>query len=150
MRHGLPDEEREWSLNGTGVKTSGHKKVPIRQCMKCYAVVPLSAKDCKWCGTVFPVKPREVTEEEGELAELTPEQMEADRHKRLLRHEQSSASSYEALLRIEKMRSYKPGWARHVWEAKQQKRLIGHTGVSHRAINGTHLNDSADWYRPKR
>lgn len=148
--HGYPDDPRVWTLDGIEKKAL-KRNAPIRQCPQCYAVVPLSAKTCRWCGTVFVPKPREVDEVEGELEELTAEQIASMQRNRELRREQGQANSYEALLRIEHARGYQPGWARHVWAAKQQKRLRSSAlPVSHSSGSSTaRVERAADWYRPK-
>lgn len=51
-RHGLPDDAREWTLEGKP-KTSA---VPsTRRCSYCFAVSPGYAKACRSCGLDFPV-----------------------------------------------------------------------------------------------
>lgn len=124
VAHGYPDDPRVWTLEGAVNKGRSAMKTPIRKCLKCFADCPISAKECKWCGTVFEVKPREVELEEGELQEMTAEQKIAMQAKRAARQEQGRANSYEALLKIERQRGYQPGWAKHVWEGKRQKRLV--------------------------
>ena len=40
-----------------------------RECGKCYARVPLTRVSCPECGTVFPVRVRELDQVAGDLAE---------------------------------------------------------------------------------
>ena len=47
-RHGLPDDERTWSLEGR--KKRDKTKVTVRQCKVCFAVAPATAKVCPCCG----------------------------------------------------------------------------------------------------
>lgn len=129
MTHGLPDDEREWSLEGL----AGKKRKPIitvRQCMRCYAVVPGYATFCRECRTPFDSQPRDVKVEAGELEEIDMEAM-----RRLLnvrrRREQGAAQSLEELQEIARAKGYKRGWAAHVWAARQDK-----------------LSKQADQYRP--
>ncbi|HYR45042.1 MAG TPA: DEAD/DEAH box helicase [Terriglobia bacterium] len=138
--HGYPDDAHAWTLDGIE-KKSLKRNAPIRQCPQCYATVPLSAKTCRWCNTVFVPKPREVEEVEGELEELTAEQMVAMQARRTARREQGMASTYEALLAIERQRGYRPGWARIVWRAK--------TNPNDRTDSESNLKRNADYYRPK-
>lgn len=62
-RHGLPHEDREWSL------TSKPKKcgtAPVKACDGCFAFVPAAALNCPHCGFVFPVvvpEPKEKAED---------------------------------------------------------------------------------------
>lgn len=50
-RHGLPDDEREWTLAAKAKKKQD--KVIIKQCPDCFAVMPANAKICKFCGHDF-------------------------------------------------------------------------------------------------
>lgn len=122
LAHGLPDMEREWSLEGIE-RGKGKKKqeVPIRQCMKCYAVMPAAVKVCAECGHAFDVQYREVAQEAGELQELNMEAMQRLFGARAKKVEVAQAQDYDSLLRIEKERGYKPGWARHIANARDSK-----------------------------
>ncbi len=119
--HGLPDQEREWSLDGLVTKDKKKQEVQIRQCKSCYAVVGIAVRVCPECGFVFEVKPREVEQEDGELKELTREQMEQLFQARMARREQGRAATLEQLKAIEAQRGYKRGWADHVYEARLRK-----------------------------
>ena len=69
----------------------------------------------------------------------------ATKARRDARREQGRANSYEALLAIEKQRGYKPGWARHIIEARHQK--MASTRASNYGDNNR-LSDLADSFRP--
>lgn len=122
FQHGLPDMERDWSFAGVE-RGKGKKKqeVPIRQCMKCYAVMPAAVKVCSECGHAFDVQYREVAQEAGELQELNMEAMQRLFGARAKKVEVAQAQDYDSLLRIEKERGYKPGWARHIANARDSK-----------------------------
>lgn len=65
--HGFWEEDREWSLKKKrNKKTKG--AAPIKECKNCEALVPAIAKECNYCGYVFPVK--EVETKEVVLEEL--------------------------------------------------------------------------------
>lgn len=118
-RHGLPDEDREWSLDVTRrkVKAKADDECPVRQCPQCYiAHKPLPA--CPGCGFVYPVKQRDMEQRDGELVEVTAETL-ARKKKRM---EVGQARSLEDLLMIERDRGYKHGWARHVWSSRTASR----------------------------
>ena len=75
FRHGVPDADREWSLEeGIKKRTGLVDDVPTRQCDVCFAVHPLARK-CPECGYIYPVAtvapPKTV---EGELKLVTPEE----------------------------------------------------------------------------
>lgn len=114
----LPDMTPEWSLAGVkqGKKASGERSIAVRQCGSCY-FVHKPAPICPECGYVYPLKPREVEKEAGEMAEVDLEEA----RKRMQRMEQGKARSYDELLKIEKANGYKKGWASHVWNGRKQK-----------------------------
>jgi superfamily II DNA or RNA helicase len=121
QRHGLPDEVREWSLDGKEQKKTKQES-PCKMCRQCFAVWPLHVKVCGYCGWEFEVKPREVEQKEGELREMTQEELEAMRLRyRDRAQEQGQARSLEALKDIERRRGYKRGWAEIVWKQRQHK-----------------------------
>lgn len=71
LTHGLPAEDREWSLESREKRRGGGTGViPTRQCDKCF-FVHRPAPLCPDCGHVYEIKFREVDEIEGELAELS-------------------------------------------------------------------------------
>jgi superfamily II DNA or RNA helicase len=121
LMHGLPDEPREWSLDGEEKKTrkkNEEKKVRVKQCERCF-VVHEPAPVCPNCGFIYESKSRSVETVEGELKEITPEQRAALRKQQ--RSEVGRAKTLEELERVERQRGYKPGWAKHVWGARNKK-----------------------------
>lgn len=121
LTHGLPEEHREWSLDGEvkkkkGKGASAEKKVNVRQCLSCYAMHEPAPK-CPICGHVYEVK--QPKQEEGELKQLTAEQMVAIKRNR--NSEVAKADSLEALMAIARARGYKNGWAQHIWSSRQKK-----------------------------
>lgn len=118
-RHGMPDDERDWSLLGRdGQRKTKASEAACRQCEQCYAVSPAAASKCRDCGAAFPVKAREVEVVEGELSEV-----EVARMKREATRAQGAAESLDALVDLGRMRGYKnpDAWARHVWNARQRR-----------------------------
>jgi superfamily II DNA or RNA helicase len=139
MTHGLPDEEREWSLEGVKPKKRAAANdndapdVKISTCPKCFSI-HLPAPVCPSCGHVYPPKERKVEQQDGELVELGAEQLEALRRQK--RAMQGQAQSIEALVAqgISRFRAMK------IIEAREQKQaLIGQImdGIeAHRAATG--------------
>lgn len=120
LRHGLAEEERDWSLEGRKKrkkKGSDEDAPPVRQCPKCYAChVP--APHCPECGHTYEIKTREIEQKEGELVELNLAWMAKQR-----KQEQGQASSFAELVEIGKSRGYKNAafWAKKVWNSRQQR-----------------------------
>lgn len=120
LRHGMPDEPRDWSLDGIERKQGANDNVaPVKQCSKCYAVYR-PAPACPQCGHVEPIKARQIEEADGELKQITPE--EAARMQRARRLEVATARTIEDLLEVAKRRGYAPGWAYHQMKHRNARR----------------------------
>lgn len=116
--HGLPDEERQWSLDGRDKKSNKSESKSVKICKKCFAAQFSGTSVCPFCGFEFDKKPRVVDYVEGDLVEADPAII---RVKRL--EEQKRATSMEDLIRIGKQRNYKNpyAWAKFVMDARQKK-----------------------------
>lgn len=68
MQHGLPEEEREWTLDGKK-KREGKAAPSVRQCPKCFAAHPPAPK-CPCCGHQYIGEKREIEEVAGELVQV--------------------------------------------------------------------------------
>lgn len=119
-RHGLPDEHREWGLEGIDrTKRDAASQGPaIRSCPNCFAAARSAATVCAHCGHVFEIQAREVQEAEGELEEIDPEEI-----KRRRKREQGQAQTLEDLIALGKARGYRNpvAWAGHLIAARQRK-----------------------------
>ena len=119
MKFGLPSDPREWTLTGDAERRKKKPAPGIRVCPKCFAASPTRAVNCVECGTAFEVKPRqEVEEREGELVELTADEIAAKRERR----EQGRASTLAQLTEIARIKGYKSGWAERVLAGREAKR----------------------------
>lgn len=118
MHHGLPTEDREWSLDGEARRKSKRDPddIPIKTCPACFSVVRSMVSRCE-CGHVFVVKSREIEVVEGELREVDLSMV-----RRQQRREQGRAQTLEDLKLVAAARGYKPGWAERVFAARQNKR----------------------------
>lgn len=119
QRHGLPDDDREWSLDGREArKKSGDSAPPVRQCPKCYHC-HRPAPVCPACGWSYEAKARQVDEVDGVLEEID---LEAQRRERKI--EQARADTIEGLIELGRKRGYKSPekWAAHLWTARLAKR----------------------------
>ena len=74
LRHGLPSEDRKWSLDAKKrVTRASAAATALRQCAECYAVVAQTVPVCPDCGTRLIAKPRQVRTASGELVEIDGE-----------------------------------------------------------------------------
>ena len=113
-RHGMPDDDREWTLEKRdhAPRETQKKSLSVTQCPECfYTFDPavFGRAHCPNCGYEFP-NPREVQEEEGSLIEIKGFTLDYD--------DPESCQSYGELLEYAKRRGYKPGWA--YYRAKQR------------------------------
>jgi DNA repair protein RadD len=117
-RHGLPDEDREWTLHIGKKKNNSEQDrvVALRTCGACFLAVQSTSSQCRYCGYIFPITPRIIQEIAGELVLV-----EAMEQRRDARREQGRASTLEQLQAIEKLRKYKNGWAWHVYNARKAR-----------------------------
>lgn len=127
MRHGMPDEDREWSLDGEKQRGSRKKddepEVKVKQCEQCYAChVP--APKCPVCGHVYAISAREIEQVEGKLLELDAkrlQEIEENRKKMFARREEGQCSTLADFQALAERRGYAPGWAYHRHRARQQR-----------------------------
>lgn len=120
-RHGFPDDDRQWTLDGGTPKRPGDGAGPaIRTCKVCFAAQKPGQAICQFCGALMPAEPRVVEEVAGELVEVDPN---LARQTRL--QEQRQAKTLDELIELGKRRGYaRPElWARHYFRAKNAKRV---------------------------
>ncbi|CAB4121885.1 HELICc domain containing protein [uncultured Caudovirales phage] len=119
-RHGLPDDDRDWTLEGREKKRgSKPSAVPVKSCPNCFATVASIATHCR-CGHAFASAPREVEQVAGELQEVDP-----DVQRREQRVQQGRAQSETDLVALGRSRGMKRPelWARHVLRARKAKQM---------------------------
>lgn len=116
LRHGLPCEERTWTLQGREKKGrgSGEEGITIKQCPECFYVHkpgPL----CPECGHVYDVVGREIQEVDGELVEIDPGEFHRSR---------AQAKTIDELRALAENRGYNSKYADHVMRARQEKEAL--------------------------
>lgn len=119
MEHGLPDEDREWSLEDRKrrITHSKERSIPVKQCTQCFhAHKP--APQCPKCGYVYPILSRTIDEVDGDLAAVNKDAMIKAR-----KAEQGKAQTLEALIQLGRQRGYKNpyGWAANVYNARRKR-----------------------------
>lgn len=120
LRHGLPDDDREWTLRGV-VKTGN--KSTVKQCLECFAMYPISDNECPHCGSVPEASEggggREVEYQDGDL-----EEVDQKNRKMSKKVEEWECHSIGDLVALGKKRGYKhpEKWAAHLWTAKEARR----------------------------
>jgi DNA repair protein RadD len=126
-RHGLPDEERDWSLSGVK-KRDGHVNT-TKECPSCKARIHDNCKICPHCKAVQDeaiddgkgggAADRAVLEEDGEL-----QQVDKDAVKKARKLEEWQCSSIAELIDLAKRRNYNnpEKWAGFMWTSRKQKK----------------------------
>lgn len=118
MMHGLPDEPRQWSLEGQRKERGGGvAPVPVRVCPRCFGV-HRPAPVCPFCGHIHQVEQRTLIEEDITLTDRTEEI-------RKMRREVGQARTREDLMAVAQARGYKRGWVERVMEARMLRRVNG-------------------------
>ena len=127
LRHGLPDDDRPWSLEGhAGAVAAAGARSSVRICPNCYAANRVSAKlTCSVCNQPFPIKPRIVATREGRLEEMSSEEIRRARSAR--KQEQGRARTHDELVALARKRRYKNpnGWAWMILRARQGRKMAG-------------------------
>jgi DNA repair protein RadD len=117
LRHGLPDDERDWSLEDRQKKKrAAVSESPVRQCLKCFRVYR-PAKQCPGCGDVPAVQAREIEQRDGSLVEV-----EAAQAKQRRKEEERACQTLGDFERLGAARGYKPGWAVTQYRIREQYR----------------------------
>ena len=124
-RHGAPDADREWTLNGKKRKVKESDVPKTRTCPECYAELEANVKKCPECGYEFDTETKDAEPiEEDTSTELAEIKFRVEYGKeRPLGDALSEAKSYADLIQIGRARGYKPGWAWHM--AKQRGYIRG-------------------------
>lgn len=111
--HGLPHEDRPWSLEPPKRKRRASEVECAKSCPECFAVVALGVRICE-CGYVFPIRQVNLTESAGELEEVlatSVTQLEAWTAMVAAWREEN-----ERRMAKPTGRPRKPGWLRHAWK----------------------------------
>lgn len=115
-RFGLPDDDRQWSLDDRKKKknTNAENGPAITQCKFCYAVIPAGLTVCPICGQEIEHEASEIETDNTVVLEEIHGKLEMKTEYDTVRYghmQPSEAQTMEDLQGIAKARGYKPGWA---------------------------------------
>lgn len=116
LNHGMPDDYREWTLEGKKRNKRAKNDEPnilVNTCDECFAVFKPQPR-CPECGSVQKTNERELEQVDGELEEI---KRQREKHEKKV--EVWQAGSYNDLVEIAKKRGYKRGWVKHRHENRK-------------------------------
>lgn len=123
-RHGLPDDDREWSLEGrkrkSRKKSDDDPEVSAQQCSLCFSIFRRGPTVCPSCGADLPTGGRaDIEVVEGELVKLNIENLRREQRK-----EQGQAKGLRDLVALGMRRGMKnpSAWATNVFCARANRR----------------------------
>jgi superfamily II DNA or RNA helicase len=124
-RHGLPDEDRDWSLEGRDMKkkaANDNGPPPPITCEGCFGQIRRPAPpECPYCGKRLAPTTREITVGDGELKEITEREKIEIRNRRI--REQAEAETMNDLVALGEARGYSnpKGWAYRVFNNRKRR-----------------------------
>lgn len=104
-RHGLPDDEREWSLE---TRKKQETIVKIRECENCYAVYPPTMQKCPYCGHVAT---KEIQRKDKKQVTVDLVEIKRQDDIRNKKYFELDAKTWADVEEIRKARGYKIQWA---------------------------------------
>ena len=113
-RHGMPDEPRDWSLDGTAPRAAvDEPRFPVSTCHRCFATFRPGPDKCPYCGVPVLKRERKVEVLPGELEEIRRQEKAAAIAKHAaLATDDSKRAKFRELVELGEYRQYKPGWAK--------------------------------------
>ncbi len=125
QRHGLPDDDREWSLTSTIKPRKEYGEdglLKIRQCPKCYHTYKSGPPVCPNCGYKTEMTREEIKNvRDIKLAEIKQRRIETARENVTDSTELDECRTLAEIQAYAKRRGYKNGWAWHVWKSRRMK-----------------------------
>ncbi len=99
QRHGFWEENREWSLKKKPKTKEG--VAPVKSCPGCTAMLPVSVRECEYCGHIF-----EPTEEEKESAAIV--ELQQMSYQQI--QDEIKTADFKRLEQIAAAKGYKATW----------------------------------------
>lgn len=104
-RHGLPDDDREWTLDGKEKRAK--TVVMVKECPECFAVNPANATVCYDCGAEL--KTKQLTDKEKKIIEeVILEEIKQKPYGAFM-----ECKTFEELVQFQKAKKFAFGWVIH-------------------------------------
>ena len=104
-RHGLPDDEREWSLEP---KHKQENFVKIRECKSCFAVYPPTMAKCPYCGAEAT---KEIRKTERKTVEVDLVELKRQEDIRNTKPQDAELKTWEEIAEFREIHKYHLNWA---------------------------------------
>lgn len=102
--HGLPDDDREWSLES---ESEQENEVRIRECQNCFAVYPPTMSKCPYCQHEAV---REVRRNSRETVEVDLVEIRRQEDLKNTRLSEAVLNTWEDIVKFQKAKGYKFAW----------------------------------------
>ena len=123
-KHGMPDDDREWTLDGVKDRPKSEKPPPVPTCPRCFScnIIGNTCQDCgaKTKSAEDAIRARQVEQVDGELTEVNTEEV---RRVSPILAAQSKARDLDALLRL----GHSESRAKHILAARAEKDQLRET-----------------------
>ena len=115
LRHGLPDQDRDYALDADVRSKPGKEKQPgIRRCKSCLAVYASDLPACPVCGLAPPVTNRRIQE----VDDASVQAVRLEEIKAVEAPVEVRRGYWERCMETARERNYAPGWASYRYKAR--------------------------------
>lgn len=125
QRHGLPDDDREWSLTETVKPRPQYREdgmLSVRQCPVCFGTFKTGPPVCPYCGAPVTMTREEIKNiKEIRLAEVKQRRIETAREKVTDETKLEECRTLAELQAYAKRHGYSSGWAWYIWDGRRKK-----------------------------
>lgn len=129
LRHGMPDDDREWSLDGKVKEKRKHDdegKLIVRMCKKCFSTFENTLDKCPECGAPYIIERKELEQmQEVKLREIKEAEKAQAREIAKSKSNIAECNSYQECVEWCKEHGKKVGYAWHHWNNRNYGVRIG-------------------------
>ena len=122
--HGLPDEDRDWSLDGVKSKIKKNE-LSVKICPACFAALRVTVTACNFCGHTIPSKRDDLDLQSLGTNDSLSEVDKKNFKRSKVDIDRVKAKSKDELVKLAIERGYKKphAWAHYIFQARQRKKL---------------------------
>ena len=130
LRHGMPDDDREWGLDkkqkARKLSTDEKGKLIVRTCKNCFGTFENKYDTCPYCDTPYVIERRELEQmQEVQLQEIKEAEKAQAREIAKTKSNISECNSYQECVEWCKQNGKKTGYAWHFWNSRNYGVKIG-------------------------